>query len=459
MAVVQNRTYYISVTGNDNDDGNSPETAWKTLEKVNSTIFQPGDKILFERGSCWKGQLHPKGSGKEEAPIIIDAYGDEKKRMPVIDGDSRATTEVPLFVEETYKLNHGAVVVLFNQDYWEINHLEVINRGKTSDDIATRYGILVRWDNYGTGKHVYVQECYVHNIAGRYIGFGENPEYAGRFLGDGIIFVSTGVPEAENGVKTNFDDILIKGNKLEEIYRTGITIWSQWTVRSGAPKYLYNTLEQFHNIVGEMDSYIASTNVVIEENILHDIAGDGILVNCCDGALIQKNKVSYCNKYSSDYNAAIWPHNSDNTIMQYNEVSYTQGTNDGQAFDVDFCCNNTLVQYNYSYNNKGGFLLVMEGAKNVVVRYNTSKNDECGIFSFNEQGVLVHNNLFQMTSNLVRKPNGKALYINNIFHGFAKEDMPVINDTESSFYANVYHNVETSVKDMVQIEDLSILLK
>ncbi|MCO6481583.1 MAG: hypothetical protein J5I62_02190, partial [Flavobacteriales bacterium] len=44
--------YYVSPNGNDSDNGTSPATAWKTIWRVNQSTYsyQPGDRILFERG-------------------------------------------------------------------------------------------------------------------------------------------------------------------------------------------------------------------------------------------------------------------------------------------------------------------------------------------------------------------------------------------------------------------------
>src|SRR5262249_55044824 len=46
-------TFYVSPTGNDANNGTDPLTPWKTLAKVNATVFAPGDTILFQRGGEW----------------------------------------------------------------------------------------------------------------------------------------------------------------------------------------------------------------------------------------------------------------------------------------------------------------------------------------------------------------------------------------------------------------------
>ena len=47
------QTYYVSsLSGDDSNNGTSPATAWKTIERVNRVIpsLKPGNSVLFERG-------------------------------------------------------------------------------------------------------------------------------------------------------------------------------------------------------------------------------------------------------------------------------------------------------------------------------------------------------------------------------------------------------------------------
>ena len=53
------QTYFISTEGNDSATGLSQASAWKSIEKVNSVTFQPGDKILQVRqiqSNAFQGQ-------------------------------------------------------------------------------------------------------------------------------------------------------------------------------------------------------------------------------------------------------------------------------------------------------------------------------------------------------------------------------------------------------------------
>jgi len=73
-------TYYVSNSGIDENDGLTTETSWQTLEKVNNFEFQPGDSVLFECGSVWRGQLVPQ-SGEIDNHIYYGSYGDGTKPL------------------------------------------------------------------------------------------------------------------------------------------------------------------------------------------------------------------------------------------------------------------------------------------------------------------------------------------------------------------------------------------
>lgn len=65
--------YYVSNNGDDNADGKTPETAWATLDKVNSINFKEGDLVVFERGGLWRGHIAAKSG------VTYSAYGEGLK--------------------------------------------------------------------------------------------------------------------------------------------------------------------------------------------------------------------------------------------------------------------------------------------------------------------------------------------------------------------------------------------
>jgi hypothetical protein len=133
-----------------------------------------------------------------------------------------------------------------------------------------------------------------------------------------------------------------------------------------------------------------SLRVVIRDNHVEDIGGDGIVPWATDGALVEHNIAKDCNKRANTYNAGIWPWSTDNTVMRLNRASFTHTTMDGQGFDSDHNSRNTLIEYNLSHDNEGGFLLICTPGKRkqeenlgnigTVARYNISRNDRARIF-------------------------------------------------------------------------------
>jgi len=72
----QAATYYVDVTnGSDSNNGTSEDNTWKTISKVNSSSFNPGDSVLFKRGEEWWETLIVPSSGTSGNPITFGAYG------------------------------------------------------------------------------------------------------------------------------------------------------------------------------------------------------------------------------------------------------------------------------------------------------------------------------------------------------------------------------------------------
>jgi hypothetical protein len=368
-----NTTYYVdSAGGNDERDGSTPENAWKTLDRVNGVLFAPGDRILLRAGSRFSGQLAPWGSGNEGAPIVVDRYGAGGK--PRIDAGARF---------------HEALL-LENQEYWEVNNLELTNQGWLRR--GYRYGVRVAAWDFGTMHHIHLKNLLVRDVNGSV--------RKGRAEGQGILW--------ENGGKkkpSRFDDLLIEGCHLLRTDRNGICGYSENSDRQ---------------------NWFPSLRVVIRGNLLEDIGGDGIKPWGCDGVLVEHNRLDGANRRAPDYSAGLWPWSCDNAVFQFNEVSGVHGTRDGQAFDSDGNCRNAVFQYNYSHDNDGGFLLICDdgawaapgsaGNVHTVVRYNISQNDGARTFHLTGpvKDVWIYNNVFYVGPGL-----DVPLFLFTDYHGWA----------------------------------------
>lgn len=70
---INGKIYYVSNAGDDANDGLSPETAWKTLDKVSRAELQRGDGVLFKRGDMFRGAVNTC------AGVTYGAYGSGEK--------------------------------------------------------------------------------------------------------------------------------------------------------------------------------------------------------------------------------------------------------------------------------------------------------------------------------------------------------------------------------------------
>ena len=82
-------SYYVSNSGDDNNDGLLPSTPWKTISKINSGSFSAGDRIFFKKGDIWREGLATPSSGSSGSPIVFSSYGTGDD--PIISGSDIVT--------------------------------------------------------------------------------------------------------------------------------------------------------------------------------------------------------------------------------------------------------------------------------------------------------------------------------------------------------------------------------
>lgn len=370
-----NTTYYIdSESGNNESSGTSESQAWKNFDKVNLTTFKAGDKILLKRGGVWNGQLYPGGSGSQEAPIEIGAYG---------------TGSAPLINANGVD---SVAVHLKNQSHWIIRDLEITNKAEARS-MTYRWGILIENRNRALVSNIQILNNVIHDVTGSFHYHGTKSPH----MNGGIAAVVFG-----SGATDKFDQIRIEGNLVYNVGRTGIVVW-----------------DQHWNGAGQ-----ASTNVVVRQNTVRDIDSDGILVYGCNGAILEHNLADKCGSYvESSENAfngscAIWATRGADCLIQFNEATNTRklpGNADGQGFDIDIDAINHIVQYNYSHDNEGGFILILSaagepgslvGTSGGIVRYNISQNDHASLISFAggiAPNTQIYNNTFYIKDGLDTK--------------------------------------------------------
>ncbi|MBV8251366.1 MAG: right-handed parallel beta-helix repeat-containing protein [Chitinophaga sp.] len=397
--VVTTTRYYIDNNGSDSSDGKSPSTAWKTLSKVNAVTFHPGDSVLFKRGGSWTGTLVIKSSGTSDARITFGAYGDGEK--PQIIGNN--TTLSAVLIQDAKYLTF---------ENFDVSHPRAVR----PPDISL-CGIYVALATNGVYPGVVVKNNNIHDVEGMPI--------MNRHLQAGIFVRS-------NAAQAYFDSLLIEGNNLDRCSSRGIMMGD------GSNK----------------DTTFYNNNVVIRQNVVNNTALEGIIVYTSKNVLIEKNRVLNAGAYTLGVNmnivlAGLWGRGKNMTI-QYNEVAYTRLTNpvpyasmDSEAFDIDLSTPGyTIIQYNYSHDNEGGFFLHMGNPgpdfTYGIVRYNISQNDGNGfsnrVFELHEHPnglvvpIYIYNNTFynDVKIGVLDRAGGTGIhpgleFRNNIFYSAATQ--------------------------------------
>ena len=366
-------TYYVNCSaGNDANSGTSATAPWGSLAKVNSTILQPGDAILFARGAVCNGQLKPKGSGNPGAAITLADYGEGA--LPVI---SAGTNQ--------------SALTLSDQSYWEIKNLETTG--------GNPYGIWVtgNTDN-AVIHHIYLGNVVVHDVPG-------TPTQKESGL---IVFSTTGAGES-------FEDVVVDGASA---YNT-----SQWAG-------IYVDGATWSSAAG-----VKGANITVRNCTVHDVGGDGIVIHIASNALIEKctaYNTGQTTITSIGTPVAIWNWDCHKCTVQFNEayLSHTPTNNDGGDFDSDYYNSDITIQYNYGHD-ADGYCVSVFGAEgqdtnvNTTIRYNVCSNNgrhpnKAGqgdfFYSTWDGGTILNSRVYNNTS--YWNPANSAAYALNVQSAF-----------------------------------------
>jgi hypothetical protein len=406
------RTYYLDCgAGNDASTGFGTTTAFRSLARVNKINFKPGDRLLLRRGTTCHGTLQPRGSGSPQKPIQVRAYG--TGALPALIGTGARAT-----------------VLLHNVEGWELSQLDISNPGPR--DGTSRAGILVRLENFGTGRHYVIDEVTVHDVTGCDCT-GPDSEPSG-----GVVVQAVGTV-----TPTGLDGLLVNGSSVRGVDGYGIATSSRWNAR---PRYPDGA-----------GTFVPMTGVRIRGNQLRDLGGDGIVVQNGLAPVIESNVIAEFGTRAATYHLGVYAWNSDDALIQYNDVSGGSGAPfPAPAYGVEGGNSNVTVQYNVSSGNGGGFLYLCAdqgmSTDDVTVRYNLSREDRNAdlggfitplignCFGDTTSGMTVVNNVVDSTAAVFVSLFGPAAtFRNNIF---TNGDGPAsIQDDAGSYDHNLFHAV------------------
>lgn len=324
------------------------QNPWTEIPKViqflnrNSNGPRGGDSILFERGASWNGRFmfnFTKVVGKTSLtnPLLISDYGSSNLNKPQFNGNG----------------TNDFALQLLNASHVVFENMAITNLG--SNIFAGRTGLESRV-NGTAGKNIYgsiIRNCEIFDVNGHW------DKLEGNGGGSAILIKATG--------GARFVNAIIEHNYIHDVSRSGI--WGNYN--AGKP--------------GTDTSHLHE-NFKIRYNLIERIPGDAIVAWGMQNSTVEYNiakDFTACPSFIQGNAAAgIWAFHCENVTIQHNQVSDHVAFQDGQGYDADFNCINTIIQHNYSFNNSGGFLLIcVDGGQastfnsNPIIRYNLSLND------------------------------------------------------------------------------------
>jgi hypothetical protein len=360
----------VSPNGNDANSGTSASEPFQTLAKLSTLTLNAGDRIYFEAGQTFPGNLilHP-GSTDASNPVFINTY--------------------PADGQATIVAGAGADGVLL-EDFpgIDISHLKVTaplaGNGRPTNPYS---GINVRVVNSSQG----VFYTRIHDV--EVSGFNKPGIYLNSKRTDaGLINVEV----------VNAD---LHHNGSAGLY-------------SDAP---YPTIVHYGITLSHVSASYNSGDGNLQDN-----SGSGIVLSGVEGGLINE-----CEAFENgSYNQAtkggpmgIWCWDARNVTIQYCYSHHNRTTTkDGGGFDIDGGSENCTIQYCYSAYNEGeGYGLFEFGSplpwRNNTMRFNISyqdglKFDAGALHLWAENGkTLEHATIYNNTFN---GPRG-VVFVNNNF--------------------------------------------
>ena len=303
--------------------------AWRTIERVNHARFQPGDRVRFEAGASFSGNLRLSAAeaGTSNDPVVIGSFGE------------------------------GRATIL----RWEA---ERVSRSKTPGASRSQDLIVVgdgRTNNNGYGV------CCDNTLAdGSRLGFLRIANVEARDFGMFGILVS--------GTHAGFEHVA--HHQLRDARQFARRHGSRGTSSLGFDRLCPRGCPVTH---------CQAFDNTGDPTYLKNHSGSGIVLYQVDGGVMED-----CAAWNNGAFAApagggvgLWVCASRRVVIQHCE-SFANRTSggDGGGFDIDGGCQDCVLQYNYSHDNDGPGLMVYSlslcvgfADRGAVVRFNISEND------------------------------------------------------------------------------------
>jgi hypothetical protein len=380
------RGYHLSPGGDDGNPG-TQDKPWRSIEKVNATDFEPGDRILFEGGEEFPGTiiLDENDSGTKTDKVVVTSYGSGRatinggKDSGLVAGGSHIVIKNLNFVGAGRKKGSDkAGVVIHDCEDVEVDNIDVsgfllsglqltgVHDGRITNVYAHENGsagiTAGASEQKGWCKNLYIAYCVAENNPG-------NPRNLTNHSGNGIVLGRT------NGALIEFCEAFNNGWDMPRKGNGPVGIWA-WD----------------------------ATDITIQFCIAHDNKSPGD-----DGG-------------GFDLDGGIR-----DSVLQYN-LSYN---NDGPGY---FLCQypsapkfkNAIVRYNISQNdgiknNRRSAIDIFaanDGMSDCEIYNNTVYNSKAAAVGFggiDVPNVVFRNNIFVCAGDIITGEAKRGRFENNIY--------------------------------------------
>ncbi|OVE74352.1 hypothetical protein BVX94_00650 [bacterium B17] len=382
-AATAENEFYISSSGDDGNDGRSPQRSWATLEKASSVTYTAGARILLHRRSAFNGALVIKGAkGTSNAPVVIDCFG------------------TGIALPEINSAGYSAGVSIEECAYLEVKNLDIVSDGgKALDKPAKkeRFGIYI-----SKSGNVSLEGIRIHNVFATVQTESEGKDGTTAY-GHGVRFDDS-------------DNVSIANCVIGRVGRYGINGKS-------------------------------SRHIKILNNATEHTGCSGLQMGSCTNALVKGNVFNHPGSVIDERmhgrGSGSWVWGCENILYDRNRFLNARGKADSCGVHIDFNCKNVVIQHCFSMNNEGGFIEILGNNHNCAYRYNISVNDgfrKKGIGGARQDGKVfwlsgycgqkprsgpfnsyIYNNTFYVKNDKQARfsisPSTRgALVVNNIFH-------------------------------------------
>ena len=296
------KTYYVSISGNDNKDGSSESNSWRTISKA-ASIAKAGDIVFIKAGNYGNDNVESNNNGSTNAPIKFIGYknipgdldnftyyrfGDGKLdgiRAPLLTGGSRSS---------------GVGWNLSGKSYVIMRNLQIENYRMNIQGFSSPNNLV--FDNMvlaGSGEH----NVMLTHIGGHHIRFTKTLSYNGMvsaiMLGgdfNAILNCKTYADEPQKNIAMDYHIYLYGSNnivsnhygqQMGNLTHAGHGI----ALKSSGERTQYNLVEncEMNNVTGALEFRHSD----VKYNVAKNFRSDGGLGSKKSGGIVFRDGASF----------------------------------------------------------------------------------------------------------------------------------------------------------------------